>query len=81
MQVSAEENMAIVIASCLKQLDETETAFVREYYLSDQKTTLTQFAKRWRLSTKALSELRSRVGVRFKELLAAKNIFSIGDLL
>jgi DNA-directed RNA polymerase sigma subunit (sigma70/sigma32) len=81
MQVKAVDEMATVIASCLEELDEIERAFIRQYFLNDQKTTLPQFARRWGLSAKKLTELRSRVAVRLREVLAERTIYSIGDIL
>jgi hypothetical protein len=81
MEVKAEEEMAGLISSCLPDLDEIEAAFIRGQYLEQPKVSLPEFAQRWRLSKKAMGELRSRVAVRMQELLAGKQIHSIGDIL
>lgn len=81
MEVKAEEEMAGLIASCLPDLDEIEAAFIRGQYLDDPKIALPEFAQRWRLSKKAMDELRSRVAVRMQELLAKRQIHSVGDIL
>ena len=54
---------------------------VRTRPLDALKTPLWAFAKRWRLSQKDLTELRSRAVDRLKERLAAKNIHSLEDII
>lgn len=81
MEVKAEEEMAGLVARCLPELDEIEAAFIRGQYLDDPKVSLPEFAQRWRLSKKALDDLRSRVAIRMQELLAKNQIRSIGDIL
>jgi hypothetical protein len=81
MQITAVDEMTTVIVSCLAELDEIEGAFIQEYFLNDQKTTLPQFARGWGLSAKQLNELRGRVAVRLRELMATKNIRSIRDII
>ena len=81
MEVTAEEEMAGLIARCLPELDEIEAAYIRGQYLDEPKVSLPDFARRWRLSKKAMDELRSRVAVRMQKLLAKNQIRSIGDIL
>ena len=81
MQVIAEEEMAGLIASCLPELEEIEAAFIRGQYLNEPRVSLPEFAQRWQLSKTEMVELRSRVAVRMKELLAEKQIHSVGDIL
>ena len=81
MQVTAEEEMAGLIASCLPELEEIEAAFIRGQYLDEPRVSLPEFAQRWHLSKKAMDELRNRVAVRMKELLAEKQIHSLKDII
>jgi hypothetical protein len=81
MEVKAEEEMTSLVARCLPELDEIEAAYIRGQYLDEPKVSLPEFAQRWRLSKKAMDELRSRVAVRMQELLAKKQIRSIGDIV
>jgi len=81
MEPKAEEEMARLVARCLPELDEIEAAYIRGQYLDEPRVSLPQFAQNWRLSKKAMEGLRSRVAVRMKELLANRNIYSVGDIL
>lgn len=81
MEVKAEEEMAGLIARCLPELEEVEAAYIRGQYLDEPNVSLPEFALRWRLSKKAMGELGSRVAVRLQELLAKKQIRSIGDIV
>ena len=81
MQVTAEEEMARLIASCLPELEEVEAAFLKGQYLDEPRVSLPEFAERWQLSKKAMDELRSQAPVRMKKLLAKKNIRSVGDIV
>jgi hypothetical protein len=81
MEVTALDEMAGLLDRCLPELDEIEAAFVKSQYLDEPRVSLPEFARHWHLSKKAMDELRSRVAVRMKELLAKKNIHSVGDIL
>jgi hypothetical protein len=81
VQVKAEDEMALLIDQCLGELEEIESAFLRECHLQEPRTPFLVFAERWQLSQKELAELRSRVASRLKVRLATKNIHSFGDIL
>jgi hypothetical protein len=81
VQLTPEREMTVMIDECLSELDKIEAAFLRDCHLHQLKTPLWAFAKRWRLSQKDLTELRSRALDRLKERLAAKNIHSLGDII
>jgi hypothetical protein len=81
MEVKAEEEMAGLVARCFPELDEVEAAYIRGQFLDEPRVSLPEFAQRWRLSKKAMGELRSRVAVRMQERLAKKKIRSIGDIV
>jgi hypothetical protein len=80
MQVVAADEMADVIRCALTGLDPIEATFVGQYYLRDPRVMLPAFDAQWELSAKAMSDLRSRVLARMKELLVAQNITSVGDI-
>ena len=81
MQVMAEDEMAGLISACLPGLDEIEAAYIRNCWLREPQMPLATFSKEWHLSAKRLAELRSRVLVRLKELLASKKICSVVDVV
>ena len=80
MQVTAEEEIADLLGSCLPELDQIEAAFIEECCLREPKVTLKKFSRQWRLSAKALTELRSRVLVRMRRLLATRGVKSVADI-
>jgi hypothetical protein len=57
MQVTAEEEMAEWVGSCLPALDEIEAAFVCDCFLREPTVPRRQFSKQCGLSAKALSEV------------------------
>ena len=81
MQMTGEDEMAGLIRSCLPALDQIEAAFIQECCLREPKVTLAVFSGQWDLSTKALNEVRKRVLVRLKDLIAKKGITSIADIM
>ena len=81
MQVIAEDEIEALVRSCLPALDEIEAAFIEECWLREPKVPLTDFSQRWDLSGKALTELRSRVLVRMKDVMAKKGITSIANIM
>jgi hypothetical protein len=80
MQMTAADEMAGLIRFCLPELDQIETAFIEECCLREPKVTLKKFSRQWRLSAKALTELRSRVLVRMKKVLATRGVKSVADI-
>jgi hypothetical protein len=80
MQVTPEEEIADLLGSCLPELDQIEAAFIQECCLREPKVPLTEFSKQRHLSGKALTELRSRVLVRMKRLLATRGVKSVADI-
>ena len=80
MQVTAEDEIEALVRSCLPALDQIEAAFIEECWLREPKVPLTEFSQRWQLSGKALTELRSRVLVRMKRLLATRGVKSVADI-
>lgn len=81
MQVNREAEMADVLQSCLPALDDMEASFVQDCWLREPQVALKTFAEQWHLSPKDLAELRSRVLVRLQELLAARGITSVADMV
>jgi hypothetical protein len=81
MQVIPEVEIAELIRSCLPALDEVEAAYIEDCYLQEPPTPLAVFSEQWRLSTKALKELRSRSLLRLKDRIARKGITSIADVI
>ncbi len=81
MELKCEEEMVDLVAGCLPELSEIEAAYVKQHYLDEPKSSLGAFAKRWRLTKKAMDELRGRVAFRMKELLADKQIYSMKDII
>lgn len=81
MELKCEEEMIDLIAGCLPELSEIEAAYLKQRYLDEPKSTLGEFAQRWRLTKKAMDELRGRVAIRMKELLAQKQIYSMKDII
>lgn len=81
MQVSVEGEMAVVLEGCLSELEDIEAQFIRECHLQQPPTPMSKFARLRQLSPKDLTALRNRATGRLKELLAAKNIRSLGDIL
>ena len=80
MQVTVEDELADLFCACLPELDEIEAAFVRDCWLREPKVPLSEFSKQWHLSGKALTELRSRVLVRMKKVLATRGVKSVADI-
>jgi hypothetical protein len=81
MQVDAEQEMTDLIQSYLPSLDEMEAAFIWDCWLWEPRMPLKKFSENWRLSGKAMTELRSRVLLRLRNLLAEKNIHSVVDIV
>ena len=81
MQVTAHDQMADLVASCLSELDEIEAAYVQDCYLLEPPVPLAVFSKHWRLSAKALSEVRKRALTRLKDVMAKKGITSVADIM
>ena len=80
MQVTAEYELADLFCACLPELDEIEAAFVRDCWLCEPKVPLKEFSSQWHLSGKAMTELRSRVLVQMKRLLATRGVESVSDI-
>jgi hypothetical protein len=80
MQVTAEDEIEVLVRFCLPALETIEAAFVRDCWLREPKVPLTEFSKQWHLSGKALTELRSRVLVRMKKVLATRGVKSVADI-
>jgi hypothetical protein len=81
VQLKSEDEMADLVHSSLKHLDQLEAAFIRDYFLGEPKVTLAAFANQWHLSATELAELRRTLTHHFRELMARKGIYSIGDIL
>jgi hypothetical protein len=81
MQVTANDEMAELVHSCLLELVGVEAAFVRECLLREPTVPLREFAKEWGLSAKALNETRERTLLRLKDVMAGKGITSIADVM
>lgn len=81
MEVKTEDEMIVMIDECLGELEEIESAFLRECHLREPRTPFLVFAERWQLSQRELVDLRGRAESRLRERLAAKNVHSLGDLL
>jgi hypothetical protein len=81
MQVTAEEEMAELVRSCLPELNGVEAVFVRDCWLREPTMPLAAFAKQRRLSAKALSEVRERALVQLKGVMARKGINSLADIV
>jgi hypothetical protein len=73
--------METLIDLCLKELDEIEGAFVKEYFLTQPKTTLLAFGEEWQLSPREVEALRGKAVTHLKDLLAKKQIHSLEDIL
>ena len=80
MQLTAEDEMAEQVRACLQSLDELEAEFIEKCWLCEPRVPLKYFSEKWHLSAKDLNELRSRVLVRLRELLAARGIESVTDI-
>jgi hypothetical protein len=81
MQVKQDVELSTIIDECLAELEDGEAALIRECHLQEPRTAFPIFAKKRRLSQKALSELRTRALDRMRDSLAARNIYSLGDIL
>jgi hypothetical protein len=81
VEVKTEDEMTVMIDQCLGELEEIESAFLRECHLQEPRTPFLVFAERRQLSQKELVDLRGRAESRLRERLAAKNVHSLGDLL
>lgn len=81
MQVQSEAEMAELISSCLPELEGIEEEFIRGHYLQEPRESLSEFAQRRHLSKEAMDGLRRHIVFRMKELLAQKQIYSMGDIL
>jgi hypothetical protein len=81
VEVKTEDEMTVMIDECLGELEEIESAFLRECHLREPRTPFLVFAERWQLSQKELVDLRGRAESRLRERLAAKNVHSLGNLL
>ncbi len=81
MELKCEEEMVGLIAGCLPELSEIEAAYLQQRYLDEPKSSLSEFAQRWQLTKKTMDELRGRVAVRLRELLARKQIYSMKDII
>jgi hypothetical protein len=81
MQLTAEEEMTDLIRACLPELERIEAAFIQECYLQEPTVPLANFSKEWRLSAKALNEVRKRALVRLKDLVAKRGFNSILDII
>jgi hypothetical protein len=81
MQLTVEDEMAELIRSCLPELDGFEAAFVRDCWLREPPVPMTTFSKQWGLSTKVLTEVRERVLLRLKDVMAEKGITSFADIM
>ncbi len=81
MQVMAGEEMAGLISACLPGLEEIEAAYIQNCWLREPPVPVGKFSKEWHLSAKRLAELRSRVLVRLKTLMAKKGFTSVADFL
>jgi hypothetical protein len=81
MRPSAEEQMTELIHSCLSSLGEIEAAFIRDCWLEEPRVSLGEFSKERHMSGKELTELRARVLLRLRNLLAEKNIHSVVDIV
>jgi hypothetical protein len=81
VEVKTEDEMIVMIDECLGELEEIESAFLRECHLREPRTPFLVFAERWQLSQRELVDLRGRAESRLRERLAAKNVHSLGDLL
>jgi hypothetical protein len=81
VEVKTEDEMTVMIDQCLGELEEIESAFLRECHLREPRTPFLVFAERWLLSQKELTELRSRAEGRLKERVEARQIHSLGDIL
>ena len=81
MQVTAEEEIADLLGSCLPELDQVEAAFIEECCLREPKMPLAVFSRQWHLSTKAVKELRTRALLTLRDVMAQKGITSIADIM
>jgi hypothetical protein len=81
MRLTAEEEMTDLIRACLPELEQIEAAFIQECYLQEPTVPLADFSKEWRLSAKALNEVRKRALLRLKELMSKQNINSLADIV
>jgi DNA-directed RNA polymerase sigma subunit (sigma70/sigma32) len=81
MQITAEETIPDLIQSCLPDLDETEREFVQAYYLTDRRGSLEKLAGKFGLSSEGIRNLRDHALRRLKDLLVAKKVTSMRDIL
>ena len=81
MQVTADDEIAELVRSCLPELDGVEAAFVRECCLREPTVPITNFSKQWGLPAKALTEVRERALGRLKDLMAKRGITSVADIM
>jgi len=81
METLIEWEMEDVVRSCLPELDEIEAEFVQECWLREPKVPLKKFSEKWHISAKEMADLKGRVLVRLRELLAKQGIESMADLV
>jgi len=81
MELTCDKQIETLIAGCMAELSEVEAAFVKQHYLGELKLSLAEFASQWRLSKKAMDDLRCRVAGRTKELLAEQQIYPMKDIV
>jgi hypothetical protein len=80
-QIRTDEAVERVMSECLNSLTPIEADFIRECLLSEPRKTHAEFSVNWGLPPKAISGVKAHTLAKLKNVLAAKGIFSMGDLL